>query len=967
MATPSRHPQTTQPSRPLTLAGLLAAGVLVTPLLALAATKGAQTTAPAAAAPAAVPGMPRFFNYVSPPGTGDDAGEPTIGVNWTSEQVFSNSGGPIPNGGTVNYFGGFLDYMLSVIFDDCQSPARATWERKPLLTANSPRVFGDPILYVDRTTGRTFVSQLEGLTPLGSTTDITDDDGDTFRPSEGSSLPSCIDHQTFGGGPFAPPLRGVVYPNAVYYCSQCVSHAECALSLDGGVTFGPNVPIFTIADCVGLHGHVKVGPDGTVYVPNKGCGGALPFHEGGKQAVIVSEDNGLTWDIREVTTSTSNGLGQDWDPSVAIASDGTVYFAYSDMNGRAHVAVSHDKGHSWINDQDVGAQLGIKKTVWPAIVAGDPDRAAVAFYGTTTDGPIGSDTQPDFPGVWYLYVATTFDGGETWTTQNVTPGDPIQRGGICHGGDCRNMLDFFDAAIDKQGRVLVAWDDGCVEGCVSGPPNSFTAKASITRQSGGRRMFALYDPVEPRVPEAPAATARLMNGTVTLSWQVPDHGGSAITGYRVYRREGAGSFRRIARVNGTTYVDKIDPRVETVYLVTAENAQGEGPYCRTVVPDATPLPNACVVPGLVAVSDVDPGNGSDQDSGQNTPPDPSVNIRHLSLAEPFEGPGVERLTFTLQMEPGGTLAPSSQWYTIWRRRTVAPDGSDRRYVAMKTDALGALSFEYGDFGPPIPLDGSVPPPNANAPTPLVPGDDLAALNVRTFLARPEGGQRSQNNASDITVDGSYTLVGNASCFCVANQAPVARMAATPATGATPLAVAFNASASGDPDAGDAVASYTFHFGDGSEPVTQATPTISHVYAAASGTSGYFATLTVKDSKCGRQSMNVAALNIQAALGTTGVTPGDAPKAFRFAPMGNPARGQAFFTLELDRGGLVQIEAFGPDGRRVADLLDAWMPAGIHSLHWRGVDRSGKRTPAGVYIVRAKAGDRVAVVRVVLMP
>src|SRR6266404_4864785 len=43
------------------------------------------------------------------------------------------------------------------------------------------------------------------------------------------------------------------------------------------------------------------------------------------------------------------------------------------------------------------------------------------------------------------------------------------------------------------------------------------------------------------------------------------------------------------------------------------------------------------------------------------------------------------------------------------------------------------------------------------------GTALSALNVRTYLLRPDAGQKSQNNANDITGNGSYTLVGNASC------------------------------------------------------------------------------------------------------------------------------------------------------------------------------------------------------------
>src|SRR2546428_9416103 len=115
--------------------------------------------------------------------------------------------------------------MVKVTFNDCQSPALATWEQKPVVLPSTPRAFGDPILFTDHTTGRTFVSQLEGLTPAGSTTDVTDNDGDSFSPSQGGSQPSCVDHQTYGGGPFhdpKPPTFGN-YPNAIYYASQCIS------------------------------------------------------------------------------------------------------------------------------------------------------------------------------------------------------------------------------------------------------------------------------------------------------------------------------------------------------------------------------------------------------------------------------------------------------------------------------------------------------------------------------------------------------------------------------------------------------------------------------------------------------------------------------------------------------------------------------------------------------------------------
>lgn len=128
--------------------------------------------------------------------------------------------------------------------------------------------------------------------------------------------------------------------------------------------------------------------------------------------------------------------------------------------------------------------------------AGDPNRAAFAFLGTPTGGD-GTGTDVNFPGAWHLYIATTYNGGKTWTTVDATPNDPVQRGAIClQGTTCgaaRNLLDFMDITVDEEGRVLVAFADGCVGNCVSGPPNSGTAIGNIARQSGGKGLFAAYD------------------------------------------------------------------------------------------------------------------------------------------------------------------------------------------------------------------------------------------------------------------------------------------------------------------------------------------------------------------------------------------------------------------------------------------------------------------------------------------
>ncbi len=411
---------------------------------------------PATAAP------PTYDLYPAPAPLGQSAGEPSLGVNW--------------NSGNVMYIAGLE--TLRVSFNDAVAPATASWQDVSFITTGITTL--DPILFTDSQTGRTFVAQLAGPASLMA---FTDDDGANWLPST-SGLATGVDHQTVGGGPLAPGLPGIGYSHAVYYCSQGIALASCALSLNGGLTFNPPSPLYTLLQCGGLHGHVKVAPDGTAYVPNKGCGT--------QQAVVVSTNNGLTWTVRKVPGSTPGSN----DPAVGIASDGTAYFGFVGADGHAKAAVSHDRGAHWSAPQDVGASFGIQNAAFPSVVAGDPDRAAFAFLGTPTGGN-GTGSDASFTGVWHLYVATTTNGGSTWTTVDATPGDPVQRGSIClEGTTCgasRNLLDFMDVTVDAEGRVLVGFADGCVGTCVAAGPNSGAAIGTIARQSGGSRLFAAFD------------------------------------------------------------------------------------------------------------------------------------------------------------------------------------------------------------------------------------------------------------------------------------------------------------------------------------------------------------------------------------------------------------------------------------------------------------------------------------------
>ncbi len=680
---------------------------------------------------------------------GHDAGEPSIGVNWNSPNSASG----------VTNFQSDLQTLFIKFDDNCPANGQsATWYNSPATT--SQFVDSDPIGFTDRQTGRVFAGELTLTSPTCKVS-FTDTDGldqlgqpsyAGWSPSSGP-LGSGIDHETIGGGPYhAPAPPHGPYPNAVYYCSQDLVTAFCLRSDDGGATYGP------------------------------------PVQNANNQ-----------------TRASANIQ----DPAIAIDNNGKVYFAMSSSTvagsatggSNAIVATSTDRGQTWQNIYDVGAVYGLKNIAYPAAVAADGGRSAVAFYGSTTSG---DESANSFNGIWHLYVASTFDGGLHWTTTDVTPKDPMQRGCIWMHGQadiCRNLLDFFDMTVDKQGRVEVGYVDGCTDGpcaqaAATAKGNAYTARGVIARQSSGRRLIANFDPPNPlharSAPGMPSLTVRRVNSVVHLAWSEADTGNANITSYRVMRgiATGAETLLRSVSGNQTTFDDTTatDPTKTYYYKVLAVN--GAGTSCGNNEVAAPYVGDTCN--GLI-VQKTPPGHPEQQLQGLAPA---SLAIDWVAVAEP---PGTSNLMFKMKVTSLASVPPNSRWRVVWNSYAAQSydPAAEQFYVGMRTDQNGTPSFDYGTIATQVvglvigvPTETSIGPLpgssfNADGTVTLIvpkaavgspaPGDLLGAVNGRTFTADTPETQNLER--STLLVDhtfvkgqrdnghpaATYTVVGNVSC------------------------------------------------------------------------------------------------------------------------------------------------------------------------------------------------------------
>jgi hypothetical protein len=384
----------------------------------------------------------------------------------------------------------------------------ATWENTRDIT-QAPFT-SDPYGWVDPVTDRIFNIHMMGL----ATTWIgwSDDDGDSWLGNPYDSGPVPLnDHIKLASGPWTDAGYGglgqlsPLYSEAVYFCYNKLAGIFCYTSYDGGATFPTGGQIYGLATSDGgLHGAITTAPDGTVYVTPRV---EIP-------AVIISKDNGLNWDTREMGQDVTTPNPRK-NSEVATDSESNAYHVWTGADQGIYMSRSIDSGDSWDSESIRISPVEVISTTFPQTDAGDPGRIAITYLGSENGSLIGTTDidgnnwtgnghyAPN--GVHYhLYVTyslNALDENPVFHTRRISD-DPVQVGAMClNSGDCRddqggsnrNLLDFNDLHIDTEGRVYIAFADGCIDACASSsdpqPADSRTGRGSVYFMGNGPSLY----------------------------------------------------------------------------------------------------------------------------------------------------------------------------------------------------------------------------------------------------------------------------------------------------------------------------------------------------------------------------------------------------------------------------------------------------------------------------------------------
>ena len=341
-----------------------------------------------------------------------------------------------------------------------------------------------------------------GLTLVNVTLAASCDRGETFGSNPIGDIGAIQDRQWIDTWEdHAKPLLGpdlvLTYGNIaaqrIFFhqvVAPCVNGAP-ATDPQGGnpidVTHPDCVAHLLDPDCYQWPGNLAVDEKtGDVYVTYNTVGNSTaPFND---DVIVTRVDGGASRPATQADVHpfiAANNRADTFDSFTVVAVDraGIVYVVWSERHpGRkatdTMLAFSKNHGDTWSKPIRVSRAAGAHTTTFPWIVAGGRGKVDIVYYGTSASGT-SPETVPN-SSKWRVWMAQSL---------NVLSGDPdftevpatgyMHKGPICTSGtDCdpgtRDLLDFFQIDVDRQGLANIAYTDNLNTPPDPGDPNDAT-------------------------------------------------------------------------------------------------------------------------------------------------------------------------------------------------------------------------------------------------------------------------------------------------------------------------------------------------------------------------------------------------------------------------------------------------------------------------------------------------------------
>ncbi|HVL48764.1 MAG TPA: sialidase family protein [Candidatus Thermoplasmatota archaeon] len=221
---------------------------------------------------------------------------------------------------------------------------------------------------------------------------------------------------------------------------------------DRGLTWSAPRQIDPIPNFAG-QGNLVVA-NGSLYVPRYVDAADPPRYERGQWYLIASEDEGRTWERREMFALTSELAGAVL--SLAADGRGVLHFAWAQAAGnvsRVFTASSADGGRSWSAPFEVSAN-GTQALPW--IAARGDGEATLVWYEADAEGLASRVDAP-----WHVVAARVAGahGEAPAVARTRVTADPVHEGNICakgpacRGKDDRRLLDYPWVAFGPEGEA----------------------------------------------------------------------------------------------------------------------------------------------------------------------------------------------------------------------------------------------------------------------------------------------------------------------------------------------------------------------------------------------------------------------------------------------------------------------------------------------------------------------------------